>query len=142
MKLYRFKVKSFQMNQCLDQKEDDQINQNVTAMTSCKFSKKMYFKSWKSSLFNRSNWNNQNKIPSHFSFCCYMCQELFPTSQALQKHFLLHDPEERQKFMCKSCDKNFTSANLLRSHMENVHERQKRNKKNYHDTICPICEEV
>lgn len=71
-----------------------------------------------------------------------MCHELFPTSQALRKHFLLHDQEESRKFVCKTCDKKFTSENLLWNHMDDVHEKEKRNKKNYHDTICPICEEV
>ncbi|XP_055297861.1 zinc finger protein 62-like [Sitodiplosis mosellana] len=73
---------------------------------------------------------------------CYMCHESFSTCQALRKHFLLHDQEKTQQFICQTCEKIFASEILLKHHMENVHERQRRNKKNYHDTICPICEEV
>ncbi|XP_071522044.1 uncharacterized protein [Panulirus ornatus] len=67
---------------------------------------------------------------------CTECDEVFDTFMQLRQHCLvIHMGVEREQFMCKICNKKFSSLTGLKVHVETIHKKAQVYE-------CPECKEI
>ncbi|XP_033224479.1 zinc finger protein 271-like [Belonocnema kinseyi] len=56
---------------------------------------------------------------------CPQCIKTFPTKLALERHMAMHKQKTKLRYVCYRCDKQFSTLEKLKSHLQNSHEKEK-----------------
>ncbi|CAL4128378.1 unnamed protein product, partial [Meganyctiphanes norvegica] len=89
------------------------------------------------SLYKRKDIKNHiaEAHQEEIHFPCTECDEVFDTFMQLRQHCLVvHMGVEQEKYLCKTCNKTFSSATGLKVHIETIHEKAQVYE-------CPVCKE-
>lgn len=60
---------------------------------------------------------------------CPKCIKLFSTRTALEKHVIMHKSKTKLRYVCYMCEKQFSHVGKLKSHYQDVHEKNKDDEK-------------
>lgn len=75
------------------------------------------------------------------NFACSFCEKVFVKGKALKNH-VQFTHENPKIFLCKKCDKSFTSKNRLKQHGLKVDCTKSKSVKERKTFVCHLCEEM
>ena len=71
---------------------------------------------------------------------CSQCIKTFPTKVALERHMTVHKQKTKLRYVCYRCDKQFSTVEKLKSHLQNNHEKDEANDKSTNNNRSKITE--
>lgn len=66
---------------------------------------------------------------------CPKCIKLFSSRTALEKHVIVHKSKTKLRYVCYLCEKQFSHVGKLKSHYQDVHEKNKEDDKSEQNEI-------
>ncbi|KAM7350303.1 transcription factor grauzone-like [Cochliomyia hominivorax] len=98
-----------------------------------------YFQCLKCQKALSTRWGYEKHMETHqlyetreTVFTCNICNKSFLKKVVLERHLLIHVPEDERSFRCDLCDKKFASEYLRKQHHNSTHLKK-------YAKVCGIC---